>query len=171
MNPIQLTLDGNVEILIRAATAAFEPTAQLYASVIAHNLGLERGGAGEAPRPPARLPQHKLERLRAFIEEKVAQRLRVEDLAAVVHMSPFHFTRLFKQATGLAPHAYLTAYRIERAKRLLADSPLALVEVGARVGFQTQGHFTEVFRRHAGTTPRRYRVSAWDNRNSTTKSS
>ena len=74
-------------------------------------------------------------------------------------MSPFHFTRLFKQATGLSPHAYLTFHRVERAKQMLAESRLALVEVAACVGFQTQGHFTEVFRRHAGITPRRFRVT------------
>jgi AraC-like DNA-binding protein len=157
MNPIQLTLDGNVEILIRATNDAFEPTARLYADVIADNFSLERDGAGVHTLPPARLPRHKMERLRTFIEENVAQPLRVQDLAAVVHMSPFHFSRLFKQASGLSPHAYLVSCRVERAKRMLAESSLPLVEVGASVGFQTQGHFTEVFRRHTGTTPRRFR--------------
>jgi AraC-like DNA-binding protein len=158
MNPIQLSMDGNVEILVRATTEAFEPTARLFAQVIADRLGLERDGAGAAAAPLARLPRHKLERVRAFVEENYARRLRVEDLAAVVHMSPFHFTRLFKQASGIAPHAYLTSHRVERAKRLLAESGLALVDVAARVGYQTQGHFTEVFRRHVGATPRRFRI-------------
>jgi AraC-like DNA-binding protein len=75
-------------------------------------------------------------------------------------MSPFHFSRLFKLATGESPHAYLTRRRVERAKELLADSSLPLVHVASAVGFQTQGHFTEVFRRHTGTTPRRFRLSA-----------
>jgi AraC-like DNA-binding protein len=158
MNPIQLTMDGNVEIQVRATTEAFEPTARLFAQVIADGLGLERAGAGAAAAAPARLPLHKLERVRAFIGENYARRLLVGDLAAVVYMSPFHFTRLFKQATGIAPHAYLTSHRVERAKQLLAESRLALVDVAARVGFQTQGHFTEVFRRHVGTTPRRFRI-------------
>ena len=158
--PIQLTLDGGVEVLVRATDASFEPKARIYAQVIAERLGLERNRAAALTVVRARLPRQKVERVQAFIEQNFARRLRVEDLAAVVHMSPFHFTRLFKQATGISPHAYLTLERIERAKRMLAESRLALVDVAARVGFQTQGHLTEVFRRHAGTTPRRFRVSA-----------
>ena len=158
MNPIHLNVEGGVEILVRATEDTFEPRARLCAQAIAEKLGLQPEHAMAANVVKARLPRHKVERVKAFIEANLARRLHVEDLAAVAHMSPFHFTRLFKQATGLSPHAYLTFHRIERAKRMLAESGLALVEVAARVGFQTQGHFTEVFRRHAGTTPRRFRV-------------
>lgn len=75
-------------------------------------------------------------------------------------MSAFHFSRLFKLATGQSPHAYLTQQRVERAKELLAESRLPLVHIASAVGFQTQGHFTEVFRRHTCTTPRRFRLAA-----------
>ncbi len=75
-------------------------------------------------------------------------------------MSPFHFARLFKQATGRAPHAYVVTRRIERAKELLSQDSLPLVHVACSVGFQTQGHFTEVFRRYAGLTPGHFRVEA-----------
>jgi AraC family transcriptional regulator len=49
---------------------------------------------------------------------------------------------------------------MERAKALLSGGSMPLVDVAASVGFQTQGRFTEVFHRYAGTTPRRYRVNA-----------
>ena len=160
MNPIRLTLDGNVEVLIVANTAAFESKARRVAEVIAGDFGLERNTDDPSIPTPARLPHQKLQRVQAFIEEHLASRLRVDMLASVVHMSPFHFTRLFKQATGLSPHAYVTVFRGERAKRILAETPLPLIDVAASVGFQTQGHFTEVFRRHAGTTPRRFRRQA-----------
>ena len=158
MNPIHLSVDGSVEIVVSATEDVFEPRARLCAQQIADKLGLgpERDAAADVVK--ARLPRHKLERVNAFIDANLSRRLHVGDLAAVAYLSPFHFTRLLKQATGLSPHAYLTFHRIERAKRMLAESGLALVEVAARVGFQTQGHFTEVFRRHAGTTPRRFRV-------------
>jgi len=158
MNPIHLNVEGSVEIVVSATEDAFEPRARVCAQEIADKLGLGPQRATAANVVKARLPRHKLERVNAFIEANLSRRLHVEDLAAVAHMSPFHFTRLFKQATGLSPHAYLTFHRIERAKRMLAESGLALVEVAACVGFQTQGHFTEVFRRHAGITPRRFRV-------------
>jgi len=73
-------------------------------------------------------------------------------------MSPFHFARMFKLATGLAPHAYITRQRMGRARDLLATTDLPLLEVAARVGYQTQAHFTGVFHRYVGTTPRVYRL-------------
>jgi AraC-like DNA-binding protein len=73
-------------------------------------------------------------------------------------MSPFHFARMFKKATGKPPHVYITAHRMEHAKHLLSDSELPLVDVAASVGFQTQGHFTGVFRKYCGVTPRVFRL-------------
>ncbi|HYX66824.1 MAG TPA: helix-turn-helix transcriptional regulator [Burkholderiales bacterium] len=114
-----------------------------------------RAGAVAAP-----LAARKLERARSLIESSLGEPLRIRDLAAAAHMSPFHFSRLFKLATRESPHAYLTRRRIERAKELLAAQKLPLVHVASAVGFQTQGHFTEVFRRLTGTTPRKYRLAA-----------
>jgi AraC family transcriptional regulator len=116
-------------------------------------------GGASLRRPASGLAPRKLEQVRGFIEQHLAESLLVEQLAAVVHMSPFHFARLFKLATGISPHAYITARRVERAKELLRNGNLALVEVSAAVGFQTQGHFTEVFHRLAGITPRRFRLA------------
>jgi AraC family transcriptional regulator len=75
-----------------------------------------------------------------------------------VHMSPFHFARMFKQATSHPPHTYITLLRIEHAKNLLGNGDLQLVEIAACVGYQTQAHFTGVFHKQVGTTPRAYRL-------------
>ena len=116
-----------------------------------------------APRPqlpgavPALSPQ-RLRRVLAHIEAHLGERITVLQLAAVAHTSAFHFARMFKRSVGTPPHGYMTRRRIERAKQLLACSELALVEVAARVGFQTQAHFTVVFHRHVGLTPRAFRL-------------
>ena len=104
------------------------------------------------------LSPHRLKTVQAFIEDHLSEALRVEHLAAVVHMSPFHFARMFKKSTGKAPHAYVNAQRIEHAKDLLRDSDLPLVDVAATVGFQTQAHFTNVFQKYARLTPGSFRV-------------
>src|SRR3954464_1006553 len=106
------------------------------------------------------LAPHKLQKVLTYIEEKLAEPVGVRELASQVHMSPFHFARRFKQAVGTPPHGYITQVRIERAKQLLATTNLPLIEVATRVGYRTQAHFTGVFHRYVGTTPRAYRVSS-----------
>ena len=106
------------------------------------------------------LAPHKLQKVLAYIEDKLAEPVGVRELATQVHMSPFHFARRFKQAVGTPPHAYITHMRIERAKRLLSTTSLPLLEVATRVGYRTQAHFTGVFHRYVGTTPRAYRVGS-----------
>jgi transcriptional regulator GlxA family with amidase domain len=108
--------------------------------------------------PP--LHAEKLQKVTAYVDEHIHERLPIARLAACVSLSPFHFARMFKRATGQPPHAYLLARRVERAKQLLRDDALPIVGVATRVGFQTQGHFTEVFRRFAGQTPRLFRLAA-----------
>ncbi|HKX32442.1 MAG TPA: helix-turn-helix transcriptional regulator, partial [Blastocatellia bacterium] len=57
----------------------------------------------------------------------------------------------------VSPHTYLASLRIERARRLLAETPLPLSEVGALVGYKSQSHFTKIFREATGVTPRAFR--------------
>ena len=113
-----------------------------------------------ALRPRAALAPHRVNAVTAYIEEHLAESVGVRRLAQVVNMSPFHFARMFKGALGVPPHAYITNARMERAKRLLATTQLPLREVATTVGYQTQAHFTGVFHKHVGVTPRTYRLSA-----------
>jgi AraC family transcriptional regulator len=122
-----------------------------------------------SPQPPADpavpmrrrgLQQHKLHVALCYIEDRIGEPIGVRDLAAQLHMSPFHFARRFKQAVGHPPHAYITQVRIERAKRLLASSTLPLVNIAMAVGYRTQAHFTGVFHKTVGSTPRTYRLMA-----------
>lgn len=111
---------------------------------------VQRGWAGLAP--------HRLKRVLGCIEARLAEPIQVAELAREAHMSPFHFTRMFKLATGHAPHQYLTLRRMERARELLATTDMPIAAITAAVGYQTQAHFTGVFARHAGATPKVYRV-------------
>lgn len=166
--PSSAPTGGDIQIVIGTdASDNVERHARRLAGMMARDLGLAPPDIGSMPASfnapavlAAGLASHKVERVRAFIEAHLAEPIRVEQLAETVHMSPFHFTRMFKQAAGESPHAYITQRRMERAKALLSGSAMALVEVAASIGFQTQGHFTEVFHRHVGVTPRRFRLSA-----------
>jgi AraC family transcriptional regulator len=99
----------------------------------------------------------KLKQIQDYIEEYLADEIVIEDLAALIPMSQFHFARAFKAVTGASPHKYLTQRRIERAKVLLTVTKLPVAEVAYRVGFSNQSHFTAHFRKATGVTPKDYR--------------
>lgn len=103
------------------------------------------------------LPKYKLRQVVSYINENLDQNLTLAELAAIVRMSPHYFTSLFKQSTGLTPHQYVTKSRIEKAKQLLLRRDLTLVEICQEVGFESQSHFTRVFRQYTKTTPKVYR--------------
>jgi AraC-like DNA-binding protein len=69
-----------------------------------------------------------------------------------------HFASQFRAATGLRPHEFLLRRRVGRAEDLLRNSPIAIAEIALTVGFQTQAHFTTVFKKIVGCTPRQWRV-------------
>jgi AraC family transcriptional regulator len=103
------------------------------------------------------LSKYKLRQAVNYINEHLDQNLTLAQIAAAMRMSPNYFASLFKQSTGLTPHQYVMKCRIEKAKQLLGDQELALVEISQEVGFQSQSHFTRVFRQHTKTTPKAYR--------------
>lgn len=125
--------------------------------------------APDASAPPRRQPDHRptwnglaphrLKRVLACIEARLVERIHVADLAGEAHMSVFHFSRMFRRATGHSPHQYVILQRIERAKQFLATTSMPIGEVARAVGFKTQAHFTGVFAQHAGTTPKAFRMT------------
>lgn len=102
------------------------------------------------------LDPHRLARVITFIGSNLGAAVSTEDLATLVGLSPFHFSRAFKSTTGDTPHQYVIKRRMERARELLATSAPVL-QVAHQVGYRTQAHFTGVFRRLSGVTPARYR--------------
>jgi AraC family transcriptional regulator len=107
--------------------------------------------------PEGALGSLKLKQVQDYIENHLANEIVIEDMAALIPMSQFHFARAFKAATGETPHKYLTQRRIERAKLLLTVTKLPIAEVAYRVGFSNQSHFTAHFRKVTGVTPKDYR--------------
>lgn len=99
----------------------------------------------------------RLEQVLDYIDAHLSERLEIDTLARVAALSPFHFARMFKVSTGLAPHAFVTKRRVAVATALLRDTDLPLREIYARAGFKTQSHFTSVCRRTVGATPAAYR--------------
>jgi AraC-like DNA-binding protein len=81
----------------------------------------------------------------------------VSDLADVAGLSPSHFRRGFHREVGSSPRDYVTQMRLERAKRLLAETDRTITEMAFELGFSTSAYFTAVFHRVTGMTPTQFR--------------
>ena len=157
--------DPQIEHLLLALRAELEnscPAGRLYGESLATALAahiLRR--YWRVPRPIVDyhdgLPGALLQRVIEFVQEHLEEDLTLQQLSDLAHMSPYHFARMFKKSTGMAPHRYLVAQRIERAKSLLSDRRLGLAEIAYAAGFPSQSHFTATFSRLVGTTPGAYR--------------
>ncbi|CAG9253498.1 Transcriptional regulator, AraC family [Paraburkholderia caribensis] len=133
--------------------------ADAFADVISVHIVLRYGHCAGAAEPDTLLTRQMLTRIQVFIHEHIAENILVEQLAVLVHMSASNFAHVFKTATGSPPHLYVTLERVKFARTMLCEETLPLVEVGARAGFQTQQHFTDVFHRYTGVTPRAFRLA------------
>jgi AraC family transcriptional regulator len=175
LDPARLTvppLDGLDLPHLRAAMGAVdaELTAggaggRLAAESLANVLAVHLIRHILSPRRPARgrdgaLPRGRLRAVVEFIEEHLDAGPSREQMAAVARVSTYHFARQFKAATGLPPHQYVIARRVERAKQLLQGGGFSLAEVAAHAGFANQSQFSQHFKRLVGVTPGQFRMSA-----------
>jgi AraC family transcriptional regulator len=155
---------GIAGILRRAhANAAYvgETASSGLGHLLVRHVLIEYGGQ-RLPRVPGhtRLTRAQVARVADLVAADLSGSLTLDRLAAQTHLSPFHFARAFKATVGQAPYAYVTAQRMDRARRLLATTGLAVAEVAGAVGFANLSHFRRVFRTHAGTGPAAYRSEA-----------
>jgi len=134
----------------------------LVQSVAYGAYGIELQPPPPQPRPtrPAPLQKWRLKRVVEYVEVHLSDPIRLPDLAGAAGLTRMHFAAQFRIAVGMRPHHYVLRRRIDRACQLLRDPGLTLVEVALGVGFQTQAHFTTVFRRYVGETPHRWRRRA-----------
>ncbi len=102
------------------------------------------------------MPKYLLRRTFDYMQSNLGADLHLTELAANVEMSRWHFSRMFKQSTGLSPHQYLMRERIEAAKRLLAKPLRNLQNIATELGFSDESHLITVFRRFTGLTPKQY---------------
>lgn len=92
-----------------------------------------------------------------MLHSNLAEDISLDDLAAEVHLSTFHFARMFKQSTGVPPRVYLTRLRVERACELLELTDLPVTEIAHEVGYSSNQVLARVFMKHRGVSPGGYR--------------
>jgi len=115
---------------------------------------------GALPDPAAKrggLADWQVKRVVTYMRSRMEEEIGLDELAALVHLSRFHFCTAFKKATGRNPHETLSMMRIARAKELLADPDLPVTEIGLCVGYQTPSSFAASFRKLVGMSPSDFR--------------
>lgn len=104
-----------------------------------------------------RLSERQLLQVMDYIDAHLANNIQLSDLAALVELSQFYFSRLFKQSTGVTPYQYVLQQRLERAKQLLKATKFSVMEIAMLCGFSSHSHLGKLFRQHTGVTPKNYR--------------
>lgn len=101
----------------------------------------------------------RLHRACDYLVEHHAENIRLENLARMAALSPFHFNRLFSAQFGMPPHQFQTLVRLSKAKRLLREG-WSIPQAASQAGFFDQSHFNRHFKRVIGVTPGQYRSSS-----------
>jgi AraC family transcriptional regulator len=147
-----------IGLALVAELAAGGVAGRLYAESLARTLVLHllrhsSTASLVSPSSYRNLTPRQIAMLRDYMYDRLDQDISLSELATSVGFSVSYFTRLFKQSLGLAPHQYLIACRVERAKSLLLKNDLTLAEVAHAVGFVDQSHLNRHFKRMMGISP------------------
>jgi AraC family transcriptional regulator len=105
------------------------------------------------------LPQRQLVQVLEYLDAHLHQDIKLADLAALLDISQFHFSHLFKQAIGTSPYQYLIQQRVERAKQLLKRTDQSIMDIALECGFNSHSHLSKQFRQFTGMTPKAYRAN------------
>jgi AraC family transcriptional regulator len=169
MNPDRLELmpefrtrDPQIEAISMILLAELQQgnsSSRLYIESLANVLAVHliRQYSATQPQHPVYeggLPQRQLSQVLDYIYDHLEQDIRLVDLAALLGISQFHFSLLFKRSLGTTPYQYLLQQRIERAKQLLKDSDRSIMEIALICGFNSHSHLSKQFRQITGTTPK-----------------
>lgn len=151
---------GQLSQQLLATVGSQQPLGRLYVEslttmlchhLLAHHATIQRHSSCQP-----RLSSAALARVEAYLEAHAAQAVTLEALASVANLSVFHFTRLFKQATGLPPYQHVLRWKIERAKHLLRADTTAVADLSDELGFASPVSFAAAFKRLVGCTPQQF---------------
>ncbi|WP_409494487.1 helix-turn-helix domain-containing protein [Amycolatopsis sp. cmx-11-12] len=152
--------DPLLDELVRAVGNAREED-DLYAESAATFLAvhlLTRHARKPGP-PSAGREDERVRAAVAMMRDRLADPLSVAEVAGEVHLSVYHFIRVFKEKTGETPHRFLARLRIEEARRLLRGTDLPIAQIAGRCGFAAPGALSAAFLKHTGSRPSDYRNS------------
>lgn len=155
------TISNLLELIRLELTQSVEPS-EIYVQGIAQALAIHlvrTYGENDTVVLPTKgaLPAFKLQRVARLMEAGLADQFNLQALASEAGLSAFHFSRVFKQATGYSPSAYFIQLKIIEARRLLMETEKSIIEIALDLGYSSPSHFSQVFKRAVGVRPSHYR--------------
>ena len=166
VNPIAISRDPQIEYIARSFLTEMQQEGlggRLYSEALAtqfaiHLLRNYCTFTAQLKLCEGGLSQRQLRAVISYIDAYLESSISLKELARVSGLnSHHHFCRLFKQSMGIPPYQYVIEQRVKKAKRLLKQKDLPLVEVALSCGFSNQSTFNRTFGKSVGTTPRNYR--------------
>jgi AraC family transcriptional regulator len=135
------------------------PSARAYSegALILLLTELKHHAAQPAPMATGGLAPWQVRRATDHMQARIGERVSLDELAELVGLSVFHFCRTFKVSTGLTPQRWLQNERMTVARRLLSMTEKSVNEIAASVGYESHSHFSRMFRRAVGASPRHFR--------------
>jgi AraC family transcriptional regulator len=159
-NPILFETAGKLKALIESGGSSDRLYAEALGVVLAHELMRLDARPMRSEHPACGgLADWQKKKVSDYIDNNLWEEISLASLAAMVHLSLYHFSRAFKQSFGMPPHRCHAQRRIERAKALLAERKQTITEIALNLGFSDSSSFTRVFNKFAGRTPSDYRRS------------
>jgi AraC-like DNA-binding protein len=154
------------ELVQRLETAESNPLEPLWADVTALQLVADvlesafvQRGAVRKPKRQGTGADHaeRTEAVKAYLADRMSERITLDDVARAVYASPFHLARIFQQQTGVPVHRYLTQLRLRASLERLAEDDTDITVIALELGFSSHSHFTDAFRREFGRPPSKVR--------------
>ncbi|MBO9713963.1 AraC family transcriptional regulator [Sphingomonas sp.] len=148
----------NLGSSLRAALEAPERANRVFVDhvtlALAAHVAQAYGGLCPVARPPkGGLAPWQERRAKERIDANLDGQVSLRELAADCGLSLSHFSRAFRETTGVAPHKWLLRRRVDAAKTMMEDRRLSLAEIATACGFADQSHFTRVFSQAMGVSP------------------
>ncbi|HVZ05900.1 AraC family transcriptional regulator [Hyphomicrobium sp.] len=163
--PMLPTRDSMLESLVLAMRDEVKvgcPSGRLFAEAISIALVEYLAGryaTSDDPQSSSLLSPAQKRGISHYVRENLADDISVSELAAIVGMSPAHFSRQFRATFGVTPYRFVLQERITRAKDLLETTTLSSSQISLALGFSSQSHFAKLFRQFSGVTPKQYRAA------------
>ena len=149
-DPLTLQLTLGAETFLAAGTLYRETMSRALAAQLVQSVNPERPAVVD-------IEDGRLKRVIAHVDDNLAEDLSLKDLAGIAAMSPYHFARAFKVATGASPLQYVINARVNQAKVLLKTTKLTVSQIAFRTGYADPGRFSRHFKKRVGVTPGAFR--------------